>query len=276
MTRHIILIAVLTVLISSAAVYGFISAGSPFELRGIKFDQTRISKLQLLSTAVDGYVMKQQKLPQNLEDIFRDSNNTSGYSREYYKDPETNQDFEYNPKEKYSYELCANFSADSPEKNPSVYQNSYQDRFGEYKKGRYCFNLTVRGYENFTQIPNNIPNSLLNAPASPTTQPTPKPEEILQDGITNITKEGIPYFIIVGSYKGVKSQYEITVSTKDKFGDALEVTVINGQNREANTIDKQDKPLKLEQFVVGDRIKVEANVKRGESYDANTIQNLTR
>lgn len=262
MLVHIILIAVLTIFVSSAAVYGFIAGGSPFELRGKKFDQTRIQRIQSLSSSVDSYFSTNKKLPQNLGEIFKDQQATPGYNRDYYKDPETNQEFEYDPKGDYSYEICANFSADPPKKEQNAYYDSYRTNFNQYKKGRHCFDLTISGYKNY--FPSPTPVSIT------------APEENIQDRITNINKDGIPYFVIVGSYKGIKSQYEISISTKDKFGDPLEISIIHDQNREANIIDKQNNPLKLEKFVVGDRIKVEANTVRGQSYDANTIQNLTR
>lgn len=269
MLAHILLIVILTVFVSLAAVYGFISGGSPFELRNKKFDQTRVTKIQALSTLIEGYFTKNRVLPQNIDDLFKDQTNTYGYKREYYQDPETNRDFEYSSKGSYKYEICANFSEDPPKEESNNYYNSYNNKFSEYQKGRYCFNLTILGYENYS-TPTPIPATSLIP------QATSAPSENVQVGITTINKDGVPYFVIIGAYKDIKSQYEISISTKDKFGDPLEVSVTHDLNRETNVLDKQNKPLKLEKFIVGDKIKVEANVKRGESYDANIIQNLTR
>ena len=285
MFAHFILIIILTVMVSSSVIYGVIEGGSPFELRDKRFDQAKLKNIHLISSSIESYYAANNKLPQKIEDLFKDQRDILGGTRDDYKDPETNKEFEYSAKDDYSYQICADFSSDSTV-NPDYATNGYRRNLNEYKKGRHCFDLIVAGHENYMSSPTPTPaatpintKTISGQPLlvpSPTATPPPTNENNSQDGITNIYKDGVPYFVIIGSYKGTKNQYEITISTVDKFGKLIEASVLHDQNRDANIIDKQNKPLQLDKFVSGDKVRVEANTARGESYDANTIQNLVR
>lgn len=265
MIKNYIIVFVLSVMVITAIVLGFINAGNPFQIRSGKFDATRISNIQSLSSSIDNYYSSNRKFPGSLDELMQ-SPGARSYSsgKEIDKDPETNKQFEFSVTGQYTYKICADFNEDQP-KNQENFYNYNKDL--QYKKGHQCFDLTLRGYGNQT------PSSQTANPAVPAPSPTP---DNTKDGVSVIYKNGIPYSLVIGTYQGPKGQYEVNVNTIDKYGDRKTVTVIHTQNHETDFVDKEGKFIKLDTFQVGDRVRIEANTMRAESYDANTIQNLTR
>ncbi|GEM_PF-6879796 len=265
MLKHIILITILTALVFSAVLYGFISGGSPFEIRNQKMDQAQITKIQSLSTIIDQYFQVNQRLPQTLNDIFNNDQ-----SKNY--DLQTNNSFEYIKNGDFSYNICTNFSSDAPKQDASrysYYNDSINQKYSNYKKGRYCFEYPVK---------NNIP-SFLTPISTPYLSPSPQPQissdDYSKDGITNFTKDGAPYVRIIGTLVGIPNQSKFQLSTQTPQSDHLVVTVLYDDN--TISFDKQNLRLKISAFVIGDRIMIESNVMRGQNnYETKSIQNLTR
>ena len=251
MLKHIILIIVLTTLVFSTVLYGFISGGSPIEIRNQKLDQAQIAKVQSTSPIIDRYFQTNQKLPQTLNEVFNS--------------PQTNNGLEYVKNGDFSYSLCANFLSDAPKKNfsPSDY-NGYNQKYSNYKKGRYCFEYSVI-------------DKVLSYP-TPVSIPTPIPTPSIdysKNGITNFTKDGAPYVRIIGVLIGSPNQLKFSLSTRDQQNNNLIVTIIYDEN--VISLGKQNLPLSVNNFFAGDKIMIESNVMKGQNnYEAKSIQNLSR
>ncbi len=125
---------------------GFFIIGSPKELRAKKFDEQRTQNLQLIQSEVINYWTQKEDLPAKLDDL-KDS--ISGFTPP--QDPETGEQYEYEPLSPLSFNLCAVFKTNSP----SV-QNGRQkfptptDRFYDpyrqnwsHSTGRVCFTRSI-------------------------------------------------------------------------------------------------------------------------------------
>lgn len=269
MLKHTILIIALTSLVIAVTLYGFISGGSPFEIRNNKLDQGRVTKIQSLSMVVDQYFQKNQRLPQTLDDIYNNdqSKNHFMYSLDYFKDPGTNNVFEYLKNGELSYNICTSFSSDPPKNNLSAFPtyNGSDQKYSSYKKGRYCFDYSVESKD----------LSYVTPFPTPFFTPTPTPQISNKEGITNFKKDDAPYVRIIGTLVGIPGQSKFQLSTQNGQSDPLVVTVLY----EINTVmvDKQNLPVKVSKFTSGDKILIESNVMRGQNnYEAKYIQNLTK
>jgi len=86
--------------------------GSPSSQRAWRLDQNRVNDLQNIQYQVINYWQQKEKLPENLSELNNPISNSF-----LPVDPEFEQGrtYEYYPKEKLSFELCATFSAEMPE-----------------------------------------------------------------------------------------------------------------------------------------------------------------
>lgn len=271
MRNNYILISILSLLMIVSIVYAFFIAGLPSEIRGRKFDKERISQMKSLKSGIDGYYGIHTKLPLSLDELTQDRAYSS-YTR-YIKDPETKKDFDYIPIDKTSYKLCTDFS-ENPEENQIDRYSSGELDFKNYKKGYHCFTLYLYGYE-----PGNVytitPTGYFYQGSTPS--PTLSPAVTPTIGISDRKDDsGVPYFVIVGKYTGVVSQYEFTVETKDKYSDTQVVKIQHDQDKETIFKNKNGEMFKFSNYIVGDLVQVDANVKVGESYRADFVQNLSR
>ncbi len=122
----------------AAIIAGFAVAGSPSEIRALKFDETRVQQLQEIQWQVTDYYQRHKALPENLEDL---QDEISGYQTPF--DPETGAPYEYTLKDQQTlmFELCATFSRSNLDvKSP------YAERIGEsfrHDVGRVCFERTI-------------------------------------------------------------------------------------------------------------------------------------
>ncbi len=146
-------------------IYGFYLAGSPFKQRLIRFDNQRVSDLQIIQSQIVYHWQQKNKLPQSLDEL-KDS--ISGFIPP--SDPDTNQTYEYkvngsttstssgqasSPQAgNLSFELCADFALSSSEESPKTLPRfsvalprfSIQGSFGEnweHAGGRVCFSRTI-------------------------------------------------------------------------------------------------------------------------------------
>ncbi len=143
-------------------IWSFTVMGSPKEQRAWRLDETRTNDLQNIQSQVINYWQQKDKLPVLLTDI---SNPISNYS--IPADPEFDKGrvYEYIPKDKLSFELCATFTSDMPkglrESNYSnvsgpmyaggdikttvaipAYPSGINDSWN-HKIGRTCFSRTI-------------------------------------------------------------------------------------------------------------------------------------
>ncbi len=140
MIKTHITIVILTVIMVSAVIYGIYESGSPFETRGKKFDQQRVSDITNLSYAVDTYYTKNGRLPDKLADVEQYL-----YGTKSSTDPETKKEYEYTESGLSGYKLCADFSTDTTktdENSQYNYSYGYNDKY-KHPKGHYCFDLNV-------------------------------------------------------------------------------------------------------------------------------------
>lgn len=126
-----------------ALIYGFFSSGSPFETRNKRFDETRVNHLRNIKYAIDAYYQKNSKLPEKLIDLTKDY-----YYSDQTKDPQTNNDYEYQITSVTNYNLCAKFSTDSTKNNKNnpnyITPISTTDNPSfDHPAGYHCFELKL-------------------------------------------------------------------------------------------------------------------------------------
>jgi hypothetical protein len=93
------------ILVLAAVVGGFMTVGSPYKQRAIRFDNQRLSELQSLQWQIVNYWQQKEKLPATLADL---NDSITGGRR--LVDPETKESYEYAVKGPLSFEICANFA----------------------------------------------------------------------------------------------------------------------------------------------------------------------
>lgn len=148
------------ILVVLLIVYSFIIMGSPAKQRLLRLDDRRVSDLQSIQYQVINYWQQKEKLPTSLSDI---SNPISSFSIPVDPEFEKGKVYEYIPKDKLSFELCATFSLDMPKgwqeynygggimpmyagKDMSVSSYPYPGGTNEswdHKAGRTCFARTI-------------------------------------------------------------------------------------------------------------------------------------
>ena len=147
--RAKIFVWVVIAIVVLAVILGFISAGSPFKQRLIKFDQQRINDLQILQNQIVNFWIQKNKLPKELDEL-RDS--ISGFVPPV--DPETGAPYSFRATGDLSFELCAKFNLDS--KKDTYYKGEYAypavpaGPYGEpmldnwdHGVGEHCFTRTI-------------------------------------------------------------------------------------------------------------------------------------
>jgi hypothetical protein len=106
-----VLAAVSSLFVLGLIIWSFTLIGSPKMQRALRFDERRIQDLQSIQWQVINYWQQKEKLPEKLSDL---ADPISSYVIPV--DPEINAGkvYEYTPKEKLSFELCATFSEAMP------------------------------------------------------------------------------------------------------------------------------------------------------------------
>ncbi len=148
MSTHRKFAAAAIALVVLAVGLGLWLAGSPGKERARKYDQTRVSDLQMISSAIDAYHAKNARLPGSLSELVGEAKG-EWYVRTIV-DPETAAIYEYQATGDKTYKLCAVFTMPSdPQMNdpmrpmamPSYPSPVYPD--WNHPAGSYCFDLTV-------------------------------------------------------------------------------------------------------------------------------------
>jgi hypothetical protein len=138
-----------SVLVLIAIIGSFFVIGSPNSARLAQIDMQRVSDLDGIQSAIINYWQAKEKIPTTLDDL-KDS--ISGYSAP--QDPETKQYYEYRiiDADGLKFELCANFSKKSNEKEMGYTQPMYcpvgvycagNIRNWSHPEGRYCFERII-------------------------------------------------------------------------------------------------------------------------------------
>ncbi len=136
-----ILVIVICVAVVAVIIGGFMLAGSPQLAREQQIDMVRSSNLQNISYSIDLYYQRQQKLPQDLSELYSDPTTNKGNTAGFM-DPETLQPYEYSVKGT-EYELCAVFTTLSDKASYEYYapEPSIGANFYRHDIGRTCYTI---------------------------------------------------------------------------------------------------------------------------------------
>lgn len=128
-----------------AIVVGFFVMGSPYTQKEKRFDAERVSNLQEIQNQIITYWQAKQKLPAVLNDL---NDPLSGFVLPV--DPTTQVPYEYVTSGKFSFQLCAVFSRETPtnvtadefSRPVSVYKDPMNENW-QHGAGRVCFDRTL-------------------------------------------------------------------------------------------------------------------------------------
>jgi hypothetical protein len=118
----------------ASVLWGLLIIGSPEQQREKKFDEKRIADLQGIAGSLDRYVTRHKSLPENLDDLEKEPGISIRKA-----DPKTGAAYIYRKSSSDTYELCAEFSAESADEIKSMWAHS---------AGKYCFQLTAKDFNN--------------------------------------------------------------------------------------------------------------------------------
>jgi hypothetical protein len=129
-------------LVLASIVLGFFIIGTPKEQRARRFDEQRVTDLQMMQDQLINYWLQKEELPQDLSQL---EDSISGFI--VPKDPETAVSYEYNVINNLSFEFCAVFKTLSKDfgsvpARPIFYGDFYQQNWA-HEVGRTCFQRTI-------------------------------------------------------------------------------------------------------------------------------------
>ena len=136
-SRHIVIGSVIAVVIA-AVVGGLLLLGSPAEERLLRLDIRRVNDLKLISRGIDAYWTQNKRLPVSLDELLQQPLPKLNLSDKSFRDPTTEQVYEYHTVGENTYELCATFQRDSARES----QEQNRD-FWSHGAGRQCFELVA-------------------------------------------------------------------------------------------------------------------------------------
>ena len=124
-------------------VSGFFIMGSPSQVRLMRFDDTKVSDLQIIQSQVTYYWQNKQKLPVSSRDL---EDPLMGFALP--KDPQSGQDYGYRvTKAPYSFEVCAEFNADSrtgsTDASVAQHYGGAEAETWKHTAGQNCFERTI-------------------------------------------------------------------------------------------------------------------------------------
>ena len=134
--------AIATTSVLAAAVTGFWLLGSPAQQRLISLDEERIQALSTIAGAIHSEMITaegepEKTLPGDLPEYIADAKN--------FRDPATNEPYEYQRISDTTYQLCATFDTRFDERQREDIQ-----RFGlpdwTHPEGRHCFEIEKGRY----------------------------------------------------------------------------------------------------------------------------------
>lgn len=151
-TKLPLLPTIVTIIIAIAVLTGLVLSGSPSNERLRRFDQERISDLQMIKdVAVENFYSENQRLPDSIDELMKGSS----LSINTYQDPETKTSYGYQRLTETQYQLCATFSLSSDE------QADLSSPMWAHGIGESCFTLKPSVKANSgTPFPTKLPQPL--------------------------------------------------------------------------------------------------------------------
>jgi len=129
----------------ASIILGFFIIGTPAVQRERRFDEERISDLQIMQSEIVSYWDLKDVLPQALSDL---ENSISGYMVQ--NDPKTGESYGYRVISDLTFELCATFNRSSNDfgvvsvpTDPYLYRGVFPSQNWEHEAGRTCFERTI-------------------------------------------------------------------------------------------------------------------------------------
>lgn len=128
-------------------VAGFFIVGTPWEARLYRFDSQKVEHLQTIQSQVIYYWQAKEKLPMVLSEL---NDSLSGFR--VPTDPQTGAAYEYSVKSALSFEVCADFNAESGPYasgtrgypfDPGYPASTGVNDTWEHGEGRICFIRTI-------------------------------------------------------------------------------------------------------------------------------------
>lgn len=127
--------AIVVSIVLVAVIAGLLLVDSPARQRMLVLDRQREFDLRNITLAISRFFELRERLPQTLDEL---SQYPSGFPFDI-TDPETGTPYEYRITNEKSYELCAVFSAPTPQGRGQLFAvPAYR-----HDAGRQCFNLTA-------------------------------------------------------------------------------------------------------------------------------------
>jgi hypothetical protein len=121
------------IVVFAAIVTGIIMVGTPTEGRLERLDARRVQDLKGIMQATDSVWARSQRLPASLQELADDPR-----LNVQIIDPGSGEQYEYTVVGEDSYELCATFDRESPERAPRP-----SSEFWRHGPGRHCFALSA-------------------------------------------------------------------------------------------------------------------------------------
>ena len=142
-----IFIYTIIAIITAAIFAGFFIVGSPQKERSRRFDDQRVSDIQIIQGQIIYYWQNKEKLPLTLDDL---KDPISGFTPA--KDPQTGEGYVYNVKNELEFALCASFnlpnlqsgqpSVELPTYPPQYYPKTEDSNWG-HNAGYVCFERSI-------------------------------------------------------------------------------------------------------------------------------------
>lgn len=162
-------------------------AGSPATERGRRLDNQRLSDLQNITYAIDGYYSRNASLPASLDDL-----TGKGPGHEYgvgrTTDPVTEAPYEYIVNDATKYQLCATFDVASNVEDKEMYPTAPYTTGPEWTHpaGYHCFTvdaeLRVASVACSVRVPCNAGQSCVTLPGKSGAYCVPAGKECLAAG----------------------------------------------------------------------------------------------
>lgn len=128
----------------ASIVIGFFIVGSPAKQRDIRFDEQRISNLQLIQSQILDYWTRKAALPTALTDL-----NDSISGSAVPLDPQTKAAYTYKKTGEFTFKLCATFKTSGDYRAGSKYATPISASLSgisenwDYQSGETCFSRTI-------------------------------------------------------------------------------------------------------------------------------------